>query len=300
MQIETNAESSANGPSANDPKRLADLIDKNFRIPTIPIVASKALSAIADERTSVGRLASIVGQDQGLTTRLLSVANSVAYCPATQIKNLQQAAGMLGIETMKNLIIAASHRAAYKRFGPVEKGMWRHSIACGIAAQTIAAHRNLACKEEAFVAGLMHDVGRVVMNNGDPEKVAKCLAAVEAQGADHVAVEHELFGFTHAEVGALLINRWNLSEALYDAVLLHHDPESAEVLAEANVELCRVTYVADRLVHRAGLGAKPRCDGIDAGDDASEIALGLAAEDLEKIEKRVRTRFDSEQRSIAA
>ncbi len=302
----------------NDPKRLAELIDRNFRLPTIPLVASRALTAIADQRTSAHMLADIVAQDQGLTTRMLSVANSVAYCPVAEIQNIHQAAVMLGFKTMENLIVAASYRAVYKRFGQIEKAMWEHSVACGLAAQAIAEQKRLRCVEEAFVAGLMHDVGRVVMNNGERDKLAACLGLAKDLGISASEAEQELFGFTHAEVGALLISRWSLSQALHDAILLHHDPESAEVLAEENLELCQVTSAANRMVHLLGIGSdkvEPDDQTEDFEDDADHedddaeadevddptlLALGITPEDLGLIEERVRTRFETEQRSLAA
>ena len=233
-----------------NPKDIAILINNNLEIPTIPVVASKALKAMQDPNISGAAIAQLISQDQGLTARILKVANSALYSLTREVRNLQQAAMVLGFTTLKNLVISVSCRLIYKRFGLVERNLWQHSVGTAVAAQLLAYAKDLKDKDEAYVAGLMHDVGKVIMNNGARDRFAESELLSRDGDIAPCDAERQVFGFSHVDVGSILIERWELPQALGQAVFLHHDVELAESLADGAEELVYVTALADEICHR--------------------------------------------------
>lgn len=275
----------------HNPKQIAQLIESNLEIPTIPVVASKALRAMQDENVTARDLATILQEDPGLTARILKVANSALYALPREIKSLAQAAMVMGFDGLKNLVISAACRGIYKRYGDRERSLWIHAIACATAAQEIAKAANVAA-DEAFVAGLMHDVGRVVMNNGARDKLAAADKLAEKEGLTSPEAEQKLFGFTHTDVGGLLVSRWALSDSLEHAVFFHHDLELVESLAPQSKALVNIVHLANRICHVVGAGCDPE-DGVELEYEDSAVDLGVDAGALAEIVVSVRDRVDN-------
>lgn len=275
-----------------NPKDLSKLIEANLEIPSIPVVTSRALKALDDANTTAALIGSIIQEDQGMTAKVLKVANSAVYGLTREVRNLNQAAMVLGFDTLRSIIITVSTKALYKRFGVVEKQQWQHSVACAIACQTIAQERNLAGKDEAFVCGLMHDVGKVVMNTNMRDKFVEAQQMASDQLISDSEAEQAVFGFTHSDVGSLLVHRWGLSHHLEQAVFLHHEPELATTLAEESEPLVYVTHVADQICYRLGYGRQFGRDEGDTVDLDAFCSLGYASDDLAPLCEKVKTTYD--------
>lgn len=283
----------------NDPKDLVRLIEANLEIPTIPVVASRALKEMSDPEVSAGKLARIIAEDQGLTARILKVANSALYALKREVKNLQQAATILGFEALKGIVVSVSCRMIYKRFGQVERTLWEHSVGAAVAAHLLARAQSLRSRDEAFVAGLMHDVGKVVMNNGDRVRFTEAVRLSTEGGLESQEAEREVFGFSHLDVGALLVKRWGLPANLEQAVLLHHEPELAEILAPECEDLVYVVSLADRLCHSLGLGVLSAAPIFDPTADPAALHLGFAPDQLESLAVEIRATYDAEHQALA-
>lgn len=274
--------------NTHNPKDLAELIDANLELPTIPVVASRALHAIDQPLTNAQSLALILQEDPGLTARILGVANSALYALPRKVGNLAQASTILGFEGLRTLVIAAAARGLYKDYGRLERVLWSHAVNTARVAQAIADKKLITYWDEAFVAGLMHDIGHVVMNNSRRARFAECLARTQREDRPLYEVEREDFGFTHTDVGALLVSRWELSPALEHAVFLHHDLELAEAVAGDACDLVYATYLANCIVHSLGLSPAVSKEAIE---DAAEPALerfALSDRDLEAIKRKVK------------
>ena len=193
------------------PRNMARLVNDNLEIPTIPDVASKALRQMNDPEISGAQLAKTISQDQGLTAKVLKVANSALYALPREVKNLQQAAMVLGFTTLKSIVISASCRSIYKRFGMTERGLWTHSVASAMASHLLAQQLDLKHRDEAFVAGLMHDIGKVVMNNGARDKYKEVMRITKEEQLPSTEAEQRIFGFSHVDVGSILVQRWELT-----------------------------------------------------------------------------------------
>lgn len=282
-------------PPARKPATIAKLIEKNLELPTIPNVAARALKELADANTNAQALGRIIEQDQGVTGRILKISNSAMYRRGRKTTNVQQATMVLGFANLKTLVITASSRMIYKRFGKLEEEMWNHSVACALAAHLIARSRAPKLRDEAFVAGLMHDVGKVVMNNGDREKFLQSVVQAQQSETRSFEAEQEIFGFSHVDVGALLVRRWELSESLEQALLFHHEPELADALAEGAADLVHLTHLANEIVHALGLGTvdgKKRETDIASLDSAARF--NIDEENAEGILKEISDTYAAE------
>lgn len=274
---------------------FAEFVEKHLEIPTIPDVAARALREMSNPRADGPRIAGIIGKDQGLTTRVLQLTNSAAFGLRRKVVNLEQAAMILGFNRLKTLVISASCRQLYRHFGWLEMELWLHSVACAAAATIIARHKKLPGASEAFVAGLMHDVGKVVMNNAEPDKFRDVVK--QAEGGEVYATEpfeREAFGFTHSEVGALLIRRWELAPELESILLMHHDAELLITQEEEVQGLTWAVILADEICHREGLGsaAIEYADPLEESEAA--LALELDEDELESLTEQIREAFEED------
>ncbi|MEM7675616.1 MAG: HDOD domain-containing protein [Myxococcota bacterium] len=278
---------------------MASLVNENLEIPTIPEVASEALRLMNDPDVTGAQLARTISQDQGLTAKVLKVANSALYALPREVNNLQQAAMILGFTTLKTIVVSASCRSIYRRFGMVERALWTHSVATAMATHTIARKLDLKHRDEAFVAGLMHDVGKVVMNNGDRERYRSALKLSREENISSIEAEVKIFGFSHVDVGSILVQRWGLPPALEHAVFLHHDPDLAVSVAEEYLDLVYATHTADRVAHFLGL-APPYSTATDtlSADEAAD-ALGLDEAHLTALADEIKLLYEKDHSSFS-
>lgn len=273
--------------NTHHPKDLAALIDANLELPTIPVVASRAFQAMERPMTNVKTLADILQEDPGLTARILAVANSALYALPRKVGNLAQAASILGFDGLRNLVIAAAARGLYKDYGRLERSLWIHSVATARGAQTIAERLLIPHWDEAFVAGLMHDIGHIVMNNSRKKQFLACLKRAKEELRPLDEIEREEFGFSHNDVGALLVSRWELSDALEQAVFLHHDLELADVVADDACDLVYATYLANRIAHSLEMAPVVPAEPPDFTDDPALERFRIGEGTLDEIKKKI-------------
>lgn len=271
-----------------NPKDIAQLIESNLEIPTIPVVASKALRAMQDPNANAPKLATILQDDPGLTASILKTANSALFALPREVKNLAQAAMVLGFGGLKNIVLGAVCRGIYKRYGDRERSLWVHSVGTAHAAQEISK-ATASPADEAFVAGLLHDIGRVVMNNGSRDRLIEAEQLAAAESLDQTDAEQKIFGYTHTDVGALLVDRWELSASLRNAVFFHHDLELIESLVDEEYRyLVYVTNLADQICYRATEGADE--DALALHETDAAMALGMDEATIATLVERVAER----------
>ncbi len=278
------------------PRDFAAFVEENLDIPTIPEVAARALREMGNPRSNGPKIASIIGRDHGLTTRVLQLSNSAAYGLRRKVTNLEQASMILGFNRLKTLVVSASCRQLYRHFGWLEMELWLHSVASAGAANLIAKAKDVPSQGEAFVAGLMHDVGKVVMNNAEPDRFKKVVEAADKEGLHNPEeFERQEFGFTHSEVGALLVRRWELAPELGACLLMHHEPDLLATEEPDVASLGWVVVLADEICQREGLGApaKEYEEPLEESEAVSE--LGFDADELPDLVDRIRLAFEEDQ-----
>ncbi len=209
--------------------RLKTYIDK---MPSLPITVSKIMEICNDPKTSPADLNKVISIDPVLMGKVMKLINSAYYGLSQEITSLARAIIMLGINTVKNLALSTAVLGTIgssKEFQALNmEGFWRHSLSTGVTAKIIAKQRKVDQKniEEYFIAGLLHDLGKIPMNNKLQEEY---LLAMSFSDRDHQPLyrsETEHIGIDHGEVGGMIVSAWKLSEEIQDAVLFHHNPEA--------------------------------------------------------------------------
>jgi len=232
-------------------------------LPSFSATLMELLSLIDGGKIALSALDRHVSQDPGLAVQVIRLANSSFYGQSGRIETLGDACVVLGIHTIRNLIITTM---VMRQF-PEEDGnhldrrrLWAHARATAVAAGVIAPRCRIPAGS-AFVAGLMHDLGKLVIDAYLPEVAAR-ITARQAEGVVAYRAEREILGDDHAAVGAVLARQWRFPDLVVDAIAHHHHPERAGGVSAALV------HVADLLVRGIGLGER---------DDAPLSPLSPAA-----------------------
>ncbi len=212
-----------------DKDRLLSVIQTYIsRMPSLPITVSKILQICNDPKTSPADLNQVITLDPVLMGRVMKLINSAYYSLPNQITSLVRAIIMLGINTVKNLALSTAvlgNLSAKKNFQALNiDGFWRHSLCTGVTAKLLAARRKKDIKqlEEYFVAGLLHDIGKIPLNNKLSAEYVEALSLTDREQRPLYVIEERITGVNHCEVGKLIIKNWNLGPVMEDIVFFHH------------------------------------------------------------------------------
>jgi putative nucleotidyltransferase with HDIG domain len=252
-------------------------------LPPLPGAAMRVAALTQDFNATTRSIAEAIGADPVLSARVLKAANSPLYALERRVTALPGAVQALGNETIHLLVVVSAASDVFSRKtwrSPLGSAVWRHSLAVGLAARHVFEALGLSGKEEAFVCGLLHDIGRMVLAGHEGIPYAGVLDS--AQEGSLLEREYEVYGYTHAQVGALCAKRWGLPDEVSYAIYHHHDPGQSQ----HSVVLARAVDVADALANAKGVGL--RAVAAEAlGAMESVIALRLAPEQLEAVWEKV-------------
>jgi HD-like signal output (HDOD) protein len=290
LQAETVGE--AHAPVA-DRDRLTSIIINTRDLPAMPHVASKVLELSSDPRTSAQQLQQVISDDQAMTARILKIANSAMYSCSRKIKTLTEAIVMLGFNSIRSLVVTSASRNLYlnnsKRMGLKERLLWEHSIGAAFGCRLLAQSKQPHVAEEAFLAGLMHDIGKLVLNQQAGDQFDEIVQIVYNENRPFAATERELLGFDHTEVGALLVNKWRLSPALEFAIGNHH---KAEAFSAENPLLLYLDLAND-LCKQQGIGFVESPD-IDLEGSSANVILEIPTSTLNSVAERLQHTLETE------
>ncbi|BCG48957.1 HD domain protein [Citrifermentans bremense] len=264
-------------------KELETAIMSAADLPTIPIVAIKVMQLIESDSATADELAKIVSSDPAVAARVLKISNSSFYGCRRQIQTLSSAIVILGFSTLRSLVVAASVKQVYKPYGLTEKMLWEHSFAAGLAARIIANRTRIANEEEAFLAGLFHDIGKIIMNTLDRNKFQEVMQHCYNEGISFGQAERSVYPFSHAEVGAHVIRKWNFPEILTSAILHHHTLEFDEFEDPTVVNLTAITALANLFCLKLGIGIREPEEDIDLGSSKPAQMLKIGPETAQQL-----------------
>lgn len=219
---------------------------KNIRnLPSIPLIIFEVSRLLEDPMTNASDLAGLISKDQGMVTKILTIANSPFYGLSKKISTIEFAIVILGFENIKNIIIALSMIGAFKGKGKNwnRKKYWYHCLATASIAKRLAEDLGYPKSGEAFTAGLLHDLGIAIIQLYFNKEYNKIYKLAYSKNADPLEAETEVLNVTHQEVGNFLVEKWNLPKALCDSILYHHNPEQAS----ENNSLVSIIHLADYL-----------------------------------------------------
>ncbi|MBN2071857.1 MAG: HDOD domain-containing protein [Candidatus Krumholzibacteriota bacterium] len=259
-------------------------------LPPMPYVARKVMEVVNKPSTNAETLQEIISKDQGLSSHILKIANSALYAVSRRIETLTDAIVMLGFNSIRTLAIMSATKNLHnfakrgKILGLKDKLMWEHSVAAAIASRMIAQHVNSSHVENAFMAGLLHDIGKLVILQKLNDDFNQIVEEVYNTGRHFSEVEEAILGFTHAEVGALLMKKWKFSEEFEEAVQSHHSVTSE---LGPNRQLVFYIDLANKMCHKLGVGFIREPD-LDLSAEISAIRLGIKNEELIMLEDSVK------------
>ena len=251
-----------------------DVVRNLDDLPSLPAVVMELLNSIDQDDVDISVLAKKVSYDQALTAKTLRLANSSLYGLQVKVTTIQQAITYLGFQTTRNLITAAAVTGCFAEGhcpGFDHKAFWRHSIATAACAKVLARQMRFN-QDYAFTAGLLHDIGRLVLVSCFPNQYSETLAYRDAHDCYLLDAERTVLGVDHVDAGLALAEHWNFSDTMRLAIGGHHDPE-----APGAGFLAAIIHVADAIVHALDL-AQVQDDLVPPVSTVAWTALGLDEE----------------------
>lgn len=239
-----------------DPQELTrQALAKLGSIATLPEVTAKIIATVEDPKSSAAQLHKIVSHDPALVTRILKVVNSSFYGLPGQIASIERAIVLLGLNAIKNIAVAASLGALFRGVklceGYTAKDLWTHCIGVAVASRELARQMKLPIADEAFLAGMIHDIGLLVSLQTWPDALRSVCEQVKQSGGDFAAVEREVVGVDHQHLGKTLAEKWQFPHTCQLVAGYHHQPTQ---LAESSRQIVGLVFVADTLVGQLGHG----------------------------------------------
>jgi putative nucleotidyltransferase with HDIG domain len=258
-------------------------LERIKKLPTLSAATGRLAALIRDERSGAADFEKVIRPDMALTANLLRMANSAYFGLRCRAESVRQAITLLGLKRVFEVAASAAFAPVIPRLLPgyeVEAAaFWLHSAAVAVLSERLALELRCGTPDLLFTAGLLHDVGKLVVGSFVAEEQGAILRRVR-QGQSFIAAEKEVLGLTHAELGARVAEAWSLPPAVAWAARWHHEPTAAPPEVDRN--LVSLVHAADALAHQLGFGA-------DTGelareiDSAAEGRLGLKARRLEVV-----------------
>jgi HD-like signal output (HDOD) protein len=246
------ANSKFNAPVGNRKKDLASLLEDDVALVSLPHIFTEINRVISDPRSSAVHVADVISKDPNLTARLLRIVNSAFYGFPSKIDTISRAVTVLGSKELSTLALGTSVLNIFNDI-PADlvdmKSFWEHSVACGAAARMIGSYKNIANTERLFVAGLLHDIGRIIIYKNLPLAGREMLLYAHQTGCLLRSAEREVLGFDHGQIGARLMQKWKLPVILEQALAYHHQPTQSQHPPEAGL-----VHIADILINALMIG----------------------------------------------
>ncbi len=239
-------------------------MDKNARIekaeqmvariedlPTIPAVASQVLLLLEQPNVEIEQVADLMLSDQVMTARVMKMLNSPVYRPTHEIGSFRRALVYLGLKHIREMALTTSFISAFERdTGAFElSSFWEHSFGVGMVSKIIAGKIGYADLEKAYIGGIIHNLGMVVLNVCLPEEYHAVLASIKDRPVTLAAAELERFGTSHCEIGLCMARKWNFPDAYCEVIACHHTPAEAVI----DPVLCAIVSVSDLFCSVRGL-----------------------------------------------
>ncbi len=245
----------SNAPGRTLSPELQKALGRVTEISSLPEVTTKIVQVVEDPRATARDMHDIVRNDPALAAKILKVVNSAFYGLPSQIASLDRAILMLGLSAVKNIALAASLSRMFKPEAVSEqfaaRDLWRHCIAVGVAAREVGRLARLDEADEAFVGGLVHDMGLIVVQQMFPEKLREVADTCYAQPQEFCDVEDRLVGADHQLFGFELAARWKFPPGLRYVIGFHHEPMAAPLEYR---KMVMAVYVADTICCRGQYG----------------------------------------------
>lgn len=279
-----NASATSKTPEKEPPRGEAlkkQILRKVTQLPPMPQTVMNARQIMSSDGSSFNELAEVLKTDQAIASKILKLSNSAYYGMRGKISSLQHASVVLGLNTLKEIIVLAGSSsmlaATLEGYGLDAGDLWQHSLGTAFGAKLIAEKKAPGMAEDAFVAGLIHDCGKLVLDEPILERKDKFMSSMEAGGQSFLKAEKSILGFDHSEIAYALCKQWSVPENLNTAIRYHHIPAQSR-----GDKLTYIVHLADALAMMSGLGA-----GIDGMayemDDKAMADLNFTEDEIPEV-----------------
>ncbi len=277
----------------NEVRTIDKIIEKLGDLPSAPAILSKAIKLTSDINSNIADISRSISADQSISAKIVRMSNSPSFARIKRVSSLGEAIKVLGFNQLKSIIITASTFQMFDdcAHANVAADLWHHSFSTAIGCRTIAERLTALDKEEAYLAGLLHDVGKLVLLKTAPNVYTELIRIVKDSQTAFLIEEQKELGFNHADIGAALLDNWSFPKSISVAVANHHKCNLAH--APASEQLARVVALADSVSRYLGFGFyEPYNSRID-----EEYYLGpnvIEGEQLIMIQCDVESEFNRE------
>ena len=258
------------------------------RMPSLPVVVMELLASMDQDEVPVGALASKISQDQALTAKTLRLANSSFYGRTQRVNSMSEAISILGFRAVRSIVTTAGviQTVPGNLVNPhALHPFWCHAIATAVCARELAPHLQVSA-DHAYTAGLLHDIGRLILVSQFPQHYAAVLDYRAAQDCAMLDAEQEVLGLDHTAIGAALANYWKFSGAMQLAIGGHHMVNTA-----ANHPLCATFHLANVLAHGLDMAADNPTDAVPTIAPAAWALLPKESDTMLGIFSRIETLY---------
>ena len=254
-----------------DSKKFYQKLDRVLDIPTLPVVAIKVNKLLQNYDISITELTETIEKDQAIVSRILRLVNSAFYGLQSKVESVHQALVVLGLNTVRNVVISVSVIKAFSGKDSFEgfdiKDFWRHSVGVAVASRYLAVQTRLDNPDDCFIAGLLHDIGKVILSEYFKEPFGQVWASVRDDGLSFYEAERNLLPLNHAQIGGHLAAKWRLPPDLIDTIRYHHTPREGA----SNLDQLMIVHVADIIVNTCKADPGNACDFTNTYPKAAEI-----------------------------
>ncbi len=261
------------------------ILRKITALPAMPQTVMKARGIMSSDISSFKELANVLETDQAIASKLLKLSNSAYYGMRGKISSIQHASVVLGLKTLKEIIMLAGASSMLAGrldgYGLDTGDLWQHSLGVAFGAKMIASKKSPELAEDAFVTGLIHDCGKLVLDEPILERKSKFERIMASGDRSFLEAEKTILGFDHPEIGYALCKNWNVPDSLTNAIRYHHAPARSQ-----GDKITFIIHLADALAMMSGLGAG--IDGMAYEMDPQAMALlGYQEEDIPEIIEQI-------------
>ncbi len=277
------------GPAKDFVEALAD---QDIALPEIPAIVIELNEVIADPLSTADKMAQVINKSPSLTALLLKIVNSSFYGLPSRVDRVSLAVTLIGTRELSSLALGISILTMFKSIPSsllTMRSFLKHSLACGIVARLLAAQKTMRQTEQMFTAGLLHDIGRLILFIYFPGEAVGALRQARQDGDWLYRVEKKRLGCHHAQIGKYLLNRWRLPLVIENTVSFHHEPGDAPDPVPA-----AIVHVADLLVNALGIGtsgerlvpplAARAWQALDLSPSCFEVVIHQMANQLDTLE----------------
>ncbi|MCC6207616.1 MAG: HDOD domain-containing protein [Gammaproteobacteria bacterium] len=270
---------------------VTELVQDITGLVSFPVVGLRVNELVNDPTSTAAQLGDVISRDPGLTAQVLQIANSAAFGHSSQIETVSRAVTVIGTRMIRDIVLASSTVHAFEGI-PNElvsmENFWRHSLYCGLAARFLAAEHRIRNTETLFVAGMLHDIGQLVIFRKLPQESKQALL-LSIEGDEDFALHHaeqKVLGFDHAQVGAALLRRWNFPTLLVECTEFHHDPAQAR---QFPVEAA-IVHIANSIAQLAEVDSVQEDDAL-LTDPAAWKTAGIDKDIIEPAVRAAQSQF---------